>query len=291
MVLGENINNVLGQLNDIEKFSFVDGPGNRFVIFLQGCNFNCQVCHNPYTINDCNDCGICVEPCPEDALFISKNARVELEQSLCSDCEICIQVCPYDSTPLSRTVTVEEMITRIIPVAPFISGVTVSGGEATMQAEFLYALFKAIKSEPKLAHLTTFIDSNGSASLETWQKLLEVTDSTMIDLKAINSELHFELTQADNTQVLKSIRYLWEQDKLYEIRLLIIPDKNDDVRDLQVTAKWIKSLDSNIRIKIIAYRQNGVREEFLFAEPDKAKMDWVADIFRTEGLARLELIY
>jgi len=290
-MLAPEIRQARAQINDIERFSFVDGPGNRLVIFLQACNFNCQVCHNPYTINDCNDCGLCVEPCPEDALFIAENLQVQLKADKCTECDICIQICPYDSTPLSRTVSVEDMIEEILPVAPFISGVTVSGGEASLQAEFLYALFLAIKSNPKISHLTTFIDSNGSASLETWAKLLEVTDGTMIDLKAFNNELHLELTEASNEQVLESIRYLWQHNKLYEIRLLIIPGKNDNYDDLLATAKWIRELDKNIRIKIIAYRQNGVRDQYLFAEPDKAKIDSIADIFRNEGLDRLELVY
>ncbi len=290
-MIAKHMQNVLGQLNDIEKFSFVDGPGNRFVIFLQGCNFNCKVCHNPYTINDCIDCAICVEPCPENALFVTANLNIELKQELCTNCDICIQVCPYDSTPLSRTVTVEEMIAQIIPVAPFISGVTVSGGEATLQADFLIALFSAIKAEPKLAHLTTFIDSNGSASLKVWERLLEFTDGTMIDLKAFDAGLHRELTEFDNELVLNSIRYLWERERLYELRLLIIPTQNDKQADLIRTARWIAKLDRDIRIKLIAYRQNGVRAEFLFDEADKAKMDWIAEIFRNEGLSRIELVY
>jgi pyruvate-formate lyase-activating enzyme len=46
-----------GVVSKILRWSVVDGPGNRLVLFLQGCNFACPGCHNPYTIGQCNDCG------------------------------------------------------------------------------------------------------------------------------------------------------------------------------------------------------------------------------------------
>ena len=65
------MNATLGLVTDTIAFSNVDGPGNRFVVFLQGCNFDCIACHNPYTINLCNHCGDCVAACPSDALGFS----------------------------------------------------------------------------------------------------------------------------------------------------------------------------------------------------------------------------
>ena len=58
------MNATLGLITDTIAFSNVDGPGNRFVVFLQGCNFDCIACHNPYSINLCNHCGDCVAACP-----------------------------------------------------------------------------------------------------------------------------------------------------------------------------------------------------------------------------------
>lgn len=64
---------MIGYINKIIPFSSVDGPGNRTAIFLQGCNFNCVYCHNPETINLCNNCGLCVRQCPTEALHIEEN--------------------------------------------------------------------------------------------------------------------------------------------------------------------------------------------------------------------------
>ena len=279
-----------GQLNDIERFSFVDGPGNRFVIFLQGCNFNCKACHNPYTINDCDHCGICVSPCPENALFVL-DGKVVLTPEICTECDECIKICPIDSTPLSRTVTVAQLLDEIRAVADFISGITVSGGEATLQADFVFDLFAAIKADSKLSTLSCFIDSNGSAEIKTWDKLLKVCDGTMIDLKVLDREQHISLTDVDNDAVLSSIKYLAKRKRLYEVRLLIVAGQNDTADEILQTAKWLHDVDENIRVKIIAFRQHGVREEYQFNEPDKANIDNIADIFRNVGLDNLELVY
>ena len=168
-----------GQIADVVRFSWVDGPGNRFVVFLQGCNLNCLACHNPHTI-----------PC---------------------------------QTPRARGVEVADLVEEIRPLAPFLGGVTVSGGEATLQAPFVRAFFAALAADPQLRTLTRFIDSNGVADAAVWQSLLPVTDGVMLDLKAFDPAMHRYLTGSDNAPVLDSIRDIAATGKLYEVRLLLVP--------------------------------------------------------------------
>lgn len=200
---------------EIIPFSWVDGPGNRFVLFLQGCNFDCLACHNPQTI-------------------------------------------PLH-TPRTSEFTVEEILAQIRKSMPYISGITVSGGEPTLQHEFILGLFSTIKGEDDLKHLSTFIDSNGNATQEVWQSLAPVTDGVMLDLKAFNDERHHELTCNSNTAVLDSIRYLAKLGLLYEVRLLLVPGQNDSDEDLQTTAQWLLGVDPALRIKINSFRTHGVR--------------------------------
>lgn len=257
------MNTVQGLLNNTIRFSAVDGPGNRFVIFLQGCNFNCVTCHNPYTITECTHCGVCVHPCPEDALSLTPGPLVVVDRVACTSCDVCIDVCPVDSTPLARSVSVADLIEEIRPVSPFISGITVSGGEPTMQPGFVRSLFTAIRNDRELTHLTTFLDSNGSASIETWNHLIDVMDGAMIDLKAFDANTHIALTARSNEQVLSSIEHLAEFDKLHEVRLLIVPGYNDDPDTMHRTAAWLHTIDPDLRIKLIGYRPHGVRPEAL----------------------------
>jgi pyruvate formate lyase activating enzyme len=120
-----------GLVTDVIEFSAVDGPGNRFVVFTQGCNLDCVACHNPYTINPCIDCGDCVVACPSGALSLDDAGKVLWDAATCLGGDACIDVCEYDSTPKARTLAVTDLVARIRPAAPFLSGVTVSGGEAT----------------------------------------------------------------------------------------------------------------------------------------------------------------
>jgi YjjW family glycine radical enzyme activase len=285
------VNAVLGLVNNTIKFSVVDGPGNRFVIFLQGCNFNCVTCHNPYTIADCTSCGVCVKPCPEDALTIEPGPLVILDRQLCTECDICIDVCPIDSTPLARTMTVEDLLREIRPVAPFIAGITVSGGEATLQAEFVRELFRAIKTEDGLSHLTTLIDSNGSAPLAVWDQLADVMDGAMIDLKALDPGTHVRLTARENTEVLASIEHLARMDRLHEVRLLVVPGYNDDIDTMEKTSTWLRRIDPAMRIKVIGYRAHGVRSEAdHIAEAKDQMLDDLAAILSRDGFGLVTVV-
>ena len=279
------MNTVRGHLNNSIRFSAVDGPGNRFVLFLQGCNFNCINCHNPYTITECNNCGLCVEPCPEDALALTADPLVVVDRAKCTECGICIDVCPYDSTPLSRWLSVAEVLEEIRAVAPFLSGITVSGGEATLQVDFVSALLAAVKADSDLGHLTTFVDSNGAAPQTVWDQLIPVMDGAMIDLKAFDPAAHELLTAHGNEAVLESIRYLARHERLHEVRLLMIPGYNDDQDIVLATADWLRGVDPDMRIELIGYRGHGVRlESEHLVEPGAAQMRELAETVRAAGL-------
>jgi pyruvate formate lyase activating enzyme len=196
-------------------FSVVDGPGNRFTVFLQGCNFDCVACHNPQTI-----------PHAEGSHFER---------------------------------TVDDLLAQIRRAAPFLSGITVSGGEATQQPEFVHALFAAVKADPALARLTCFIDSNGGCLPSTWELLDPVMDGAMIDLKCLDDAIHRSMTGEPNEEVLASIRQLHELGKLYEVRLLLLAGVNDDPALLRRTGEWLAAIDPHLRLKLIGFRAHGAR--------------------------------
>lgn len=230
---------------DIIPFSWVDGPGNRFVIFLQGCNFDCRACHNPQTI-------------------------------------------PLESVHAQR-LSVDELLDQIRSAMPHISGVTVSGGEATLQAEFVYSLFLKLKTGSDTRHLTTFIDTNGSASTAVWDMLIPVTDGFMVDLKAFSDALHQELTGASNLPVLASIRYLAVAGKLYETRLMLVPGINDDERDLAAIAAFLTGIDPQMRIKINHFHRHGTRSPALsWPEADEQRKLQYRKVLVSAGARNLE---
>ena len=154
---------------------------------------------------------------------------------------------------------VSEVLDDIRAAMPYISGITVSGGEATVQHEFVLELFKEIKSLPEFAHLTTFIDSNGNAPESIWESLAPFTDGVMLDLKALDNASHITLTGSSNEVVLESIKFLDSINKLFEVRLLLVPGHNDSDEELIKTAVWLKSINPDMKIKINAFKNHGVR--------------------------------
>lgn len=236
-----------GLVADVVPHSVVDGPGSRFVVFLQGCNLNCAACHNPHTI-------------PR-------------------------------TTPRALRSTTAELTERLRPVAPFVRGVTVSGGEATLQDGFVREWFRSLHADPALRRLTRFVDSNGMATPEVWERLLPEVDGVMVDLKAFDPVVHRRLTGADNAPVLASLRLLAAADRLYEVRLLVVPGHNDSAAALERTAHWLLQLDPQVRVRVIGFRGHGVRAAArTWAEPDEAARAAYAEVLRSSGISRLTVV-
>lgn len=208
-------------------FSAVDGPGSRYVVFLQGCGFDCLACHNPATI-------------------------------------------PFHPKGL-RPMSVDEVLAGIAGAAPFLTGVTVTGGEPTCQLDFVHALFSDLANDPRTARLGRLLDSNGDAPPEVWDRLAPVTDGAMIDLKALDDEIHLVLTGRPNAQVLAAIRDLATRGLLVEVRLLLVPGLNDGDDVLARTASWLLEADPQILVRVNPFRRNGTRacaRDLLVPGPD-----------------------
>ncbi|MEB5750889.1 YjjW family glycine radical enzyme activase [Leclercia adecarboxylata] len=253
------MNNRCALVSKVIPFSCVDGPGSRLALFLQGCNLRCKTCHNPWTIGRCNDCAACVPHCPHEALNVQAG-RVWWDEAHCQQCDTCLQMCPQQATPMAQRYSVEEMVAQIRKVAPFISGITVSGGEATTQLPFLVALFSRLKADPQLQHLTCLVDSNGLLSETGWQKLLPVFDGAMVDLKAWGNEHHRYLTGRENPLIKHSIRWLAAHGRLSELRLLVIPDRCDYLTHRRELIKFIRQL-GDVPVRINAFHAHGVYGE------------------------------
>jgi pyruvate formate lyase activating enzyme len=235
------------RLADVVPFSWVDGPGNRFVVFTQGCPFDCLACHNPETI-------------PPHGV-------------------------------LTKTSTVGELLKQIRLVEPFLAGVTVSGGEATAQWRFVRDLFAAIRRDLQLRRLTTYVDTNGHALPRVWDELLPVTDGFMVDLKALDPDVHRRLTGRGNELVLDSIRYLHERDRLAEVRLLLVPGFNDSDEQLADTAAWLAELDRDLRVVVIGFRNHGVRAEWAhLPEAGAEPLHRARAVLEAAGLHRIVIV-
>ena len=243
-------------VNRIIPFSNVDGPGNRTSVFFQGCPFNCLFCHNPETIHLCQGCGVCVEKCPAKALRFDEAGQVVWNSKACVQCDTVIKLCPHDASPKIRWMTVEEVLDEIRRAAPYIEGISTSGGECTLQNEFLIRLFAEVHKLGK----TCLIASNGSFDFEADPRLLEVSEGVMLDVKAVEPAWSDRLISHPRDMVLKNLDYLLSVGKLYEVRSLIFPGRD---RENEQTVRYVaERIQDRCFYKIIRYRPYGVREKY-----------------------------
>ncbi|MTI54664.1 YjjW family glycine radical enzyme activase [Geosporobacter ferrireducens] len=273
-------------VNKIIPFSNVDGPGNRLAVFLQGCNINCVYCHNPETIKHCNHCGICINHCPTKAIKLAED-KVTYEEGLCIGCDQCIKICGFSASPRTKEYTVEALYKVIEGYAPFIRGITVSGGEPTLQADFIAALFKRVKG----LNLSCFVDTNGFFDRGTIKELITVTDQFMIDIKAIDKIA--ALCGREDQQHLENLQYLLSLHKVYEVRTVIALEMVDIENTLGTVAKILRNYPS-VAYKLISVHTTGLtpiqKENIKNKIPSQAYMEELKAYVTTLGVKKVEIV-
>lgn len=237
-------------LFDIQRGSFVDGPGIRTTVFFKGCNLNCTWCHNPEGISrkkqlmfykeKCINCDKCAEVC---------------EHLHCVLCERCVDICPvnalkicgmeYDVESLLKTVKADKLFYDNSG-----GGVTCSGGEPMLQIDFLELFLQ----ECKKAGIHTAIDTAGNVPWEYFQRILMYTDLFLYDIKAMDSELHKKLTGSGNRLILRNFERLISVcfEKTL-VRVPVIPNANDG--EIHKITAYLK--ERNIKAEFLPYHSMG----------------------------------
>ncbi len=173
---------------------------------------------------------------------------------------------------------------------PFIRGVTVSGGECTLQRDFVLRLFEGAKE----MGLQTLMDSNGNYDFSADEALLRVCDGVMLDVKCFDPAAHRALTGQDNKLVLKSLSFLASVGKLEEVRTVIVPDRlpnEDTVRSVCAILSPYWQAGAQIGYKLIRFRPLGVRESFRgISMSNESSMEELRSITLNAGCNRIEVL-
>lgn len=249
-----------GVISDIKRFAVHDGDGIRTTVFLKGCPLKCVWCHNPegigfspqlaYYPHKCIGCGECVAVCPNGAH--SMEAGHVFDREKCAGCGACQAVCLGSAlTFYGKTVTASELLPQLLEDRAFYEnsggGVTLSGGECLMQADFCAQLLEMLKANG----IHTAVDTCGFVSRAALDKVIPHTDIFLYDLKAFDEDVHIRCTGQSNRIILENLRYLDSLGKKCEIRIPFVPGYNDD--QMEKLGAFLAPLQNITRVRVLAY--------------------------------------
>ena len=182
---------MIGKVHSIQSLGTVDGPGVRFVVFMQGCPLRCGCCHNP------------------DTWVFSGGTEY----------------------------TPQEIIQKAVRFKEYFGekgGVTVSGGEPLLQAEFVKNVFELCHKEG----INTCLDTSGCVLDDAVKELLKVTDRVLLDIKYTNAEDYRKHVGCELASVLEFLDYINGQGIPTTLRQVVIPTLNDN----EVNALKLKAI-------------------------------------------------
>ena len=242
----------------------------------------------------CIRCDECFEVCPQNAHEkLPDGGRVYHDEE-CILCGKCVAVCYAEALVMEgRKVTVEEVMVELRKDIPFYEnsggGITLSGGEPTLQHEFVLAVLKQCKSEG----LHTTLDTSGQAQWKTFEKLLPYVDLVLYDLKHMNSVAHKIHTGISNRLIQENLSKIGESGTAIEIRIPIIPGINDAKENIAGSARFLTGVKSLTRVELLPYHRLGESKygrlgmEYKLHDlepPEKEQMHEIAKWMRHSGL-------
>jgi pyruvate formate lyase activating enzyme len=258
---------VEGTVFDIQSYSLDDGPGLRTSVFLKGCPLRCHWCCNPESLKmqpellmleaNCLACGICTEVCGSEALSLT-DGRLVWDRVHCTSCGECAQVCPAQAMTWSgRRASAGSVIQEVLRDTPFYEnggGLTLTGGEATLQPLFAEALLRLAKAEG----LNTAIETTANAPWETLEILFPYLDLWLVDLKHMDSREHRNWTGLGNELILSNLRKLGAAKAKMRVRIPLIPTANLTEENLRASAEFALGLGATVQsIDLLPYHKLG----------------------------------
>lgn len=269
---------------DIQRNSYVDGPGIRTTVFFKGCNLRCAWCHNPesqdfkpqmmFYKNKCTGCGKCKEKCPN-------------ELKKCDLCGKCTIYCPQDAREIcGKEYTVDEVLREVLKDKTFYEnsggGVTFSGGECMLQIDFLTEILRKCKENG----IHTAVDTAGHVLYERFEQILPYTDLFLYDIKCFDSENHQKYTGVGNELILENLKRILATNVPIWVRIPIVPTVNDKEEDLLRIKRYIYSCRNSIKIELLPYHAMGEhkytaidRNSPKFSVPSKETIEKLMQIF------------
>ena len=244
-----------GNIFDVQGFSVHDGPGCRTLIFLKGCTLKCKWCSNPegqssylipmYNKEKCIFDGACIKACPNEAISISSNKLV-IDRKLCSNCEtqVCAKKCTTGALKIAGTnITIDKLMDKIEHDRQYWGdqgGITLTGGEPLMHHTLATELLKRCYNK----YIHTAIETCGNVKWDIYKEAIKYLDWIFLDIKFFDKEKHIAYVGTSNELIINNARKLAENFKGRLIfRTVIVPGYNTNHKDITELASFLSSFN------------------------------------------------
>ncbi len=257
-----------GRIFNIVHGSFVDGWGIRTTVFLKGCPLRCRWCCNPESQSSefelkleseyCTACGQCVPMCPQNALSID-GTMISVNRSKCTACGACKDICwPGALDIWGSERTAKDVYEECLRDQAFYrrsgGGITLSGGEPTLQPEFCREMIE----RSHMNDIPVAVDTCGYVTTDSGRSVLQQADLLLFDIKGLDSSRHKSNTGLSNEVILSNLLHANAERKPVIIRYPIIPSYNDmEAKDI---ARFLASLACVKRVDLIGYHNYGSKK-------------------------------
>jgi pyruvate formate lyase activating enzyme len=266
-----------GFISKIQHYSTKDGPGIRSTVFCMGCNLRCLWCANPelmegkirilYHGERCVRCGVCAA-LSRGTINAGPGGCV-IDRKRCANLAECAAACHHEAyETIGRGVSAPDLVRSLLRDRAFFDksggGVTFSGGEPALQAEFTACAAALLKS----AGVHTALDTAGAVAWEALETVAEKADMILYDIKAFDEGAHRLCTGASNSLILENAERLARKGRRLRVRLVLAPGYNDG-GDMTRRLGFVKSLgDAVVQTDILPLHRLGAGKYRALGIPD-----------------------